>query len=150
MTSVSRPSNGMLTVVCFATATCSHLKMMAPIKLTENGRKTPFYTGCRPLFNFINNMKTSGQINLIHQDDCIGIITTIINKGLDHYENSDFNATFNAVNPFHPSRKEYYTQKAIEFHLPLPEFNENKSSVGKLVTSVKAETILNYTFKKKL
>jgi nucleoside-diphosphate-sugar epimerase len=89
-------------------------------------------------------------INLIHQDDCIGIITTIINKGLDHYENSDFNATFNAVNPFHPSRKEYYTQKAIEFHLPLPEFNENKSSVGKLVTIVKAETILNYTFKKKL
>ena len=58
----------MLTVICFATATCSHLKMIAPIKLTENGRKTPFYTGYRPLFNFINNLKTSGQINWIHQD----------------------------------------------------------------------------------
>jgi elongation factor Tu len=58
----------MPTVVCFAKATCSHLKMIAPIKLNENGRKTPFYTGYRLLFNFINNMKTSGQINLIHQD----------------------------------------------------------------------------------
>jgi nucleoside-diphosphate-sugar epimerase len=89
-------------------------------------------------------------INLIHQDDCIGIITTIIDKRLDHFENSDFNATFNGVNPFHPSRKEYYTQKAIELHLPLPEFNENNPSVGKLVTSNSVETILNYTFKNKL
>ena len=82
-------------------------------------------------------------INLIHQDDCIGIIETIINLDL-------WNEIFNAVTPIHPTRKEYYSQKAMELNLPLPEFEENKISTGKLFSSDKIETVLNYKFKNKL
>lgn len=34
----------------------------------ELGRKTSFYSGYRPLFNFVNKMKISGQISLIDID----------------------------------------------------------------------------------
>lgn len=80
-------------------------------------------------------------VNLIHQNDCIGIIEKII--ALDCW-----NQTFNAVAPFHPTRKEYYTQKAIELDLPLPEFSKNDSSSGKIIQANKVESELNYTFQK--
>lgn len=79
-------------------------------------------------------------INLIHQLDCIGIINAVIKQDC-------FGETFNAVSPFHPTRKEYYTQKAIELQVPLPEFNEEKISVGKIILSHKVETVLQYKFK---
>ena len=83
-------------------------------------------------------------INLIHQTDCIGIIKTILRQAQN--DNWDWNETFNAVAPFHPTRKEYYTQKALELHLPLPEFDQTKISVGKTILSDKAENILKYKF----
>ena len=85
----------------------------------------------------------NAPINMIHQEDCIGSIEAVLNK-------NSWNETFNAVAPFHPSRKEYYTQKAIDFGLPLPEFDESKASVGKLILSTKIEEVLGYTFKKEL
>lgn len=78
-------------------------------------------------------------INLIHQEDCIGIIKAIIKKEC-------WNETFNAVSPFHPTRKAYYTQKALELKLPLPDFEQTKISVGKTVLSEKAENFLKYKF----
>ncbi len=83
-----------------------------------------------------------GPINLIHQMDCIGIIETILQQ------DSKGNETFNAVAPYHPTRKEYYTQKALELNLPLPEFNESKASIGKLISSDKVEQVLGYSFTK--
>lgn len=90
----------------------------------------------------------NAPINLIHQGDCIGIIEALIEKGLQQAQtdNNFFNEVFHAVAPFHPSRKEYYTQKAIELNLPLPKFNESKPSVGKTILSTKIEPILKYTF----
>lgn len=41
------------------------VKIKGHILLYENGRETPFYSGYRPLFNFIEEMKVSGRINLI-------------------------------------------------------------------------------------
>lgn len=79
-------------------------------------------------------------INFIHQKDCIGIIEDIISKGI-------YAEIFNAVTPFHPTRKDYYTQKAIKLKLPLPEFETSKPSVGKLILSEKAKNILGYQFK---
>ncbi|MFN3752897.1 SDR family oxidoreductase [Flavobacterium sp.] len=80
-------------------------------------------------------------INLIHQVDCIGIIEKVIDKDF-------FGETFNAVAPFHPTRKDYYTQKSIEFNLPLPEFDNHKIAVGKTISSQKIKTFLTYTFQK--
>jgi nucleoside-diphosphate-sugar epimerase len=83
----------------------------------------------------------NSPINLIHQEDCIGIIQKIL-------ELNSWNQVFNAVTPFHPSRKEYYTQKAIEFNLALPEFNTENSSFGKTISSSKIESVLGYSFRK--
>jgi translation elongation factor EF-Tu-like GTPase len=46
------------------------IKIRAKIKLYigENKRKTSFVTGYRPLFQFISEMKTSGQITLLNQE----------------------------------------------------------------------------------
>ena len=80
-------------------------------------------------------------INLIHQEDCIGIILKII-------ADDCWNETFNAVTPVHPSREEYYTRKAIELGLSLPKFNHEKPSVGKTILSDKIQKELLYTFTK--
>lgn len=90
-------------------------------------------------------------INLIHQTDCIGIIETIIERRLRQAQSDiiNNNETFNAVAPFHPSRKDYYTKKAIALNLALPEFEQSKPSVGKIISSKKVESILEYKFKNK-
>lgn len=79
-------------------------------------------------------------INLIHLTDCIGILHKII-------EANCWNETFNAVAPYHPTRKEYYTRKAIQLNLPVPQFDKSKPSIGKTILSEKLIAKLNYTFK---
>lgn len=79
-------------------------------------------------------------INLIHKKDCIGIIEKII-------ELDSWDETFNAVTPFHPIRKEYYTQKAIDLGLVPPEFNSESPTFRKIISSTKVEKVLGYTFK---
>lgn len=54
-------------------------------------------------------------VNLIHLDDCIHIIGTVI-------QNSYWNETFNAVYPFHPTKKEFYTQEALKRGIPIPDY----------------------------
>ncbi|WP_306349569.1 SDR family NAD(P)-dependent oxidoreductase [Flavobacterium sp. '19STA2R22 D10 B1'] len=81
----------------------------------------------------------TSPVNLIDEKDCIGVIEKIMILGIG-------NDIFNAVSPYHPSRKEYYTKKAIEFNLPLPQFNEEKESVGKTIDPSKLIQTLDYTF----
>lgn len=89
-----------------------------------------------------NNIENpEAPINLIHQLDCIEIIQKIIEKEV-------WNTVFNAVAPFHPNRKKYYTEKALELNLVPPQFNENQPSVGKTFSSHKLITVLTYEFKK--
>ena len=85
-------------------------------------------------------------INLIHQTDCIGIIMTILRQAQN--DKWEWNETFNAVAPFHPSREQYYTQKAIDLGLDLPEFNVESPTFGKTILSTKVENVLGYTFSK--
>lgn len=83
----------------------------------------------------------NAAVNLIHQIDCIGIIEAIIEKDC-------WNQTFNAVAPFHPKREEYYTQKAAELGLPLPQFADVVTSFGKIIDSSYLEQTLDYKFQK--
>lgn len=83
-------------------------------------------------------------INIIHQEDCIGVMVEMLNR-VQHD-----NIIFNAVAPHHPTRKEYYQKKAKNSNLPLPIFAENKESKGKIISSTKIETVLNYRFKKEI
>ena len=92
-----------------------------------------------------NVANPEAPINLIHQEDCIWIICEILKQvQLDKV----WNETFNAVAPIHPTRKKYYTEKAKQFHLTAPLFNENETNFGKIVSSEKLETILDYRFRK--
>ncbi|ESU24289.1 NAD-dependent epimerase/dehydratase [Flavobacterium enshiense DK69] len=80
-------------------------------------------------------------INLIHQEDCIGIIMKIIEEDV-------WDETFNAVTPFHPTRQEYYSKKANEMKLLIPTFVNDKPSIGKYISSEKIEKVLKYSFRK--
>lgn len=92
-----------------------------------------------------NVANPDAPINLIHQEDCIGIIEAIL-KQVQH--DKVWNETFNAVAPIHPTRKKYYTEKAKQLHLIAPIFTENETNFGKIVSSEKLETILDYRFRK--
>ncbi len=114
----------------------------------EDRHPIPFLAGKRNLEN------PKAPINLIHQVDCIGIILRIIEKSLrtpefsGQTDNEVWGETFNAVAPFHPSREEYYTQKAIDLGLELPQFNLESPTFGKTILSAKVETVLGYSFLK--
>ena len=87
-------------------------------------------------------------VNMIQREDCIGIIEEIL-KQVQH-DNWEWNQTFNAVAPQHPTRKAYYHKKAELFNLPLPTFAEDSESKGKIISSEKVETILGYSFQKEI
>ena len=87
-----------------------------------------------------------GPVNLIQKEDCIGIII----KALDFACKDKWGETFNAVAPQHPTRKTYYQKKAQQFNLPFPNFVEDTKSKGKIISSKKVETILDYSFQKEI
>jgi nucleoside-diphosphate-sugar epimerase len=91
-----------------------------------------------------NVANPEAPINLIHQVDCIGIICEIL-KQVQH--DKVWNETFNAVTPNHPTRKNYYTEKAKQLNLIAPLFTENETNIGKIVSSEKLEKVLGFSFK---
>ncbi len=83
-------------------------------------------------------------INLIHREDCINILMEIIKQDA-------FGNVFNAVNPQHPKKSEYYIQKAKEMDLEPPTFSAaDPGEIFKQVDSKNLKSILGYEFKKKL
>ena len=80
-------------------------------------------------------------VNLIHRDDCIGILAEIIKQNaLGHL--------FNGVTPSHPTKASYYTKKAIALDLDPPSFAmTEEDEVFKQVDSENIEKILGYNFK---
>lgn len=65
-------------------------------------------------------------VNLIHLDDCIGFTKVVINQKLQ-------NNLFHVVSDDHRSREEFYSEFCRNAGLPLPEFDMNDSSTGKVV-----------------
>jgi nucleoside-diphosphate-sugar epimerase len=83
----------------------------------------------------------NAPVNLIHRDDCISILVEILKQDA-------FGKVFNAVNPNHPTKAEYYSEKAKELGLESPTFSENVSEeIFKKVDSENLERILKYSFK---
>jgi len=79
-------------------------------------------------------------VNLIHRDDCIGIITELIKKDMER-------GIFNAVSDGHPPRKTYYAEAAKQLELDPPEFTEDDGSDYKVVSNRKLKETLGYRFK---
>ncbi|MTI40715.1 SDR family oxidoreductase [Fulvivirga lutimaris] len=81
----------------------------------------------------------SNPVNLIHRDDCIGIIKTIVSQQIKE-------EVFNACSPYHPEREAYYSLAASKLGLEKPSFSNKKANFKKVDSSKLIEK-LNYTFK---
>lgn len=79
-------------------------------------------------------------INLIHLEDCINIISSII-------KNNWWNELFNAVYPYHPTKKEYYTAEAQKRNLAIPTYANNKLVTDKIIDSRRLIHVKKYVFK---
>ena len=79
-------------------------------------------------------------INLIHIDDCISIITKLIEKQL-------WDITINASNPYHPTKEDYYTNYCKKYHLELPKFDQKTISKGKIIDSTRLAQLLGHEYK---
>ncbi len=82
-------------------------------------------------------------VNLIHREDCIGIIKKII-------ERDQWNDVFNASYPDHPEKAKYYGAVCKQMGLPIPDYDHTTLSKGKIIDSGKVNSILKYTFKRDL
>lgn len=95
-----------------------------PSNWFKNGRKIP---------------QPKGFVNMIHKDDCIEIIHTIIDQNC-------WGETFNACSNHHPTRREFYTLAKLRNDFEVPEFENNEVYQWKIISSKKMQQVLDYTF----
>ena len=95
-----------------------------PSNWFKNGRKIP---------------QPKGFVNMIHKEDCIEIIHTIIDQNC-------WGQTFNACSNHHPTRREFYTIAKLSNDFEIPEFEENDVYEWKIISSKKLQDLLDYTF----
>lgn len=80
-------------------------------------------------------------VNLVHRDDCIGIILEIIRQ-------KAWKEIFNVCADTHPSRAVFYTEQAEKLGLEPPDFlEEEKTKPYKVVSNEKVKRLLGYRFK---
>ena len=81
-------------------------------------------------------------VNMIHQEDCIAILTRII-------EGNHWGEIFNACADKHPTRKEFYIAQAKKQGFVPPVFSEEEELDGyKEVSNYKLKKIIRYEFLK--
>jgi nucleoside-diphosphate-sugar epimerase len=78
-------------------------------------------------------------VNLIHQDDAIGLIKEIIIQNVQ-------DEILNACSDYHPTRRELYTKAAQQMGLAIPEFIAEEGSSSKVVLNDKVKRVLGYQF----
>ena len=79
-------------------------------------------------------------VNLIHRDDCIGVIDAVIKKSV-------WGETLNACADSHPLRKDYYIAQARNIGLEPPQFTDSPETAYKIVNSDKLKKLTGYVFK---
>lgn len=80
------------------------------------------------------------RVNLIHHDDCIAIISRIIEQKI-------WGETFNACADLHPTKADFYSQAAIASGLPAPTINHTSNNSGyKIIDNSKIKKYLDYQF----
>ncbi|WP_026959702.1 SDR family oxidoreductase [Aliagarivorans taiwanensis] len=90
---------------------------------------------------FLSGKTLSGAnspVNLIHRDDCIGVISALIKRDI-------WGETFNVCADGHPSRQQFYTRAAECLALPPPQFNDQPGS-NKWVDNALIKQTLDYQF----
>lgn len=81
-----------------------------------------------------------GYVNMIHRDDCIGIILEILRQ-------SCWNQVLNACADTHPTRRAFYTHEATKVGREDLQFHEQAENRYKIVSSEKLKELLGYEFK---
>lgn len=82
-------------------------------------------------------------INLVHREDCIDAVMKLIDL-------KDDNSVWNLVAPEHPSKHDYYTKVARLRELEPPQFDTQKTSKGKEISSEKIISELKFEFKRSI
>lgn len=90
-----------------------------------------------------NILNPNAPINLIHKNDCINIILSLLEQNV-------WNISLNAAHPKHPDKETYYSDYCERYNLYLPTFNNEIESKGKIIDSSKLVQLLNYRFKQAL
>ena len=88
----------------------------------------------------IKNGQAKVPVNLIHLDDCIGIIDHVIEQNI-------WGEVINGCCPEHPTREEFYTKAATVTGVEPPYFDLSSEFQFKKVSSEKLTNQLGYTFK---
>ncbi|MCU4173704.1 hypothetical protein [Carboxylicivirga sp. N1Y90] len=79
-------------------------------------------------------------INLIHLDDCIGIIKTVIDKEI-------WGNVFNGCASTHPKKEDFYSKATSIKGNPAPVFDASNLTIPyKIVSNDKVKSILDYEF----
>jgi nucleoside-diphosphate-sugar epimerase len=79
-------------------------------------------------------------VNMIHLDDCIAIITEILEQKL-------WGEVFNACADEHPTKEDFYGKAARQLGFDAPQFAATEADAYKVVDSSKLRRMLNYRFK---
>lgn len=83
--------------------------------------------------------RPEAPVNLIHQDDAVGVFVTLLDQNIR-------GEVFNACADEHPSRRTFYTQAAEATGLEPPTFDRSDTQRGKLVSNHKIKHRCDYSF----
>ena len=78
-------------------------------------------------------------VNIIHRDDCIGLITAVLEQNI-------WGEIINGSADNHPSRKDFYTKAAERIGLNPPTFKIQDSMQFKIICNKKGKALLNYNY----
>lgn len=81
----------------------------------------------------------AAPINLIHLDDCLGIMDAILGQ-------QAWGETFNGCSDTHPEKRDFYRHVTTMAGMPLPEFIESGELQYKIVSNAKVKAQLAYQF----
>ena len=97
--------------------------------------------GNRHPVKFMSGREIKGAdqpINLVHRDDCIGIIQTTVEKNF-------WGKTLNVCASQHPSKDKYYIEFATKYDLDPPVFISNGGD-GKIISNLASIKELGYNY----
>lgn len=94
--------------------------------------------------NFFRGGKTvqkpEAKVNLIHRDDCINIISKVIEK-------QAWGKIYNCAADTHPTKREFYTYASTQSNMPIPNFANDNDRAFKVLLNDRVKQELNYQFK---
>jgi nucleoside-diphosphate-sugar epimerase len=83
--------------------------------------------------------QSDSPVNLIHQTDCVNIISQII-------EQKVWGEVFNACASSHPTKREFYGQARQSLGQLPPNYGDSNEPFFKIVSNQKLKRLLNYEF----